>query len=94
MLNIRNCIFGFKCTADWNVMKLTSEMTVRHCQSCEKDVYLISTKEQLFEAIDLNRCVAIQSESQENKKIMMPTLGVALRYSDEIDYSDDSDKPF
>ena len=72
-------------------MKLTSEMTVRHCQSCEKNVYLISTKEQLFEAIDLNRCVAIQSERKNNEKLMMPTSGVPLRYTDGID---DSDKPF
>lgn len=85
MINVRNCVFGFKCTADWNVMKLTSEMTVRHCQSCEKDVHLISTKEQLFEAIDKNRCVAIQSDRNDSEKLMMPTLGVALRYSDDPD---------
>ena len=88
LLNIRNCIFGFKCTADWNAMKLTSDMTVRHCQSCEKDVYLISTKEQLFDAINLNRCVAIKSEKQESEKLMMPFLGVPSSYSDDVD------KPF
>jgi hypothetical protein len=75
-------------------MKLTSETSVRHCQSCAKDVYLISTKEELFEAIDLNRCVAIQSERRDTAKLMMPTLGIPSRYSDGVKHSDDSDIPF
>ena len=91
LLNIRNCIFGFKCTANWNTMKLTSDKAVRHCKSCEKDVYLISTKEELLEAINLNRCIAIEPERCDSAKLMMPTLGVPARYSDN---SDDSDIPF
>jgi hypothetical protein len=56
MIAIRNCIFGFKCNADWHGMQLTSDRNVRNCDACEKDVYLIATKEQLVEAIDLNHC--------------------------------------
>jgi hypothetical protein len=84
MINIRNCIFGFKCTADWDAMKITSVQTIRHCARCKKDVHQISTKEELFEAIQLNRCVAIfdsrNKPDLDGISLSMPTLGVPARY--------------
>lgn len=74
MTDIRNCVFDFKCAANWDGMKPTSEQTVRHCVLCQKDVYFISTPEELTEAINLNRCVAIAPpESLKNQR---PTTGV------------------
>jgi hypothetical protein len=93
MINIRNCVFGFKCTADWDAMKATSDETIRHCAGCKKDVYQVSTKEELFDAIQLNRCVAIFDKPNKpdfdgkminNEDVgvilSMPTLGVPARY--------------
>ena len=74
MIELRNCVFDFKCKADWNEMKRTSDEVVRHCVQCQKDVYFISTPEELTEAINLNRCVAIAPpESLKNQR---PTTGV------------------
>ena len=93
MIDIRNCVFGFKCTADWDAMKVTSNETIRHCAGCKKDVHQVSTKEELFEAIQLNHCVAIFDSPKkpdfvgkmidyedDGARLLMPTLGVPLRY--------------
>jgi len=102
MINIRNCVFGFKCTADWDAMKKTTDATVRHCAGCKKDVHKVSTKEELFEAIQLNRCVAIfeatkvpefvgkmiDYEEDDDTPLPRPTLGVPARYksNEELDF--------
>jgi hypothetical protein len=66
---IRNCIFGFKCEADWEKMivirgqdededgQTTSE--IRFCKSCQKEVYQCDYDEELLENIHLNRCIRI-----------------------------------
>ena len=77
MIDLRNCVFGFKCTANWDEMKRTSDQRVRHCDSCEKDVYFITKPEELIDAINLNRCVAIAPpENQNDLYYPRPTLGV------------------
>jgi len=76
MIDLRNCVFGFKCTSNWDEMKRTSEQRVRHCDECKKDVYFITKPEELIEAINLNRCVAIApAESQNDLYYPRPTLG-------------------
>jgi hypothetical protein len=80
MIDLRNCIFGFKCTANWDDMKRTSEQRVRHCEQCQKNVYFITKPDELIEAINLNRCVAIAPpESQNDLYYPRPMLGVPKR---------------
>ena len=100
MINVRNCVFGFKCTADWDAIKITLDATIRHCSECKKDVYQVSTKEELFEAIHLNRCVVIFDATNipdfEGKmisyddatRLSRPTLGVPGGYksNEELDF--------
>ena len=59
-LKIRNCVFGFRCTQNWDAMQETSRDGVRFCKECAKDVYWVSNKDKLLESITLNRCVAIE----------------------------------
>ena len=97
MISIRNCIFGFKCNADWDamkIMKVTPDTVVRHCANCDRDVYQISSMDQLVEAIELNHCVAIFDKHKEPINFYgeinqhegssngpdRPTLGVPARY--------------
>ena len=85
MSDIRNCVFDFKCEANWDEMKPTSEQTVRHCEKCQKNVYFINTLEELTEAINLNRCVAIAPP--ESRKYHGPTTGVPRSRQDNPDDS-------
>jgi hypothetical protein len=38
-INIRNCMFGFRCTQNWDAMEEASREGVRFCKDCAKDVY-------------------------------------------------------
>jgi hypothetical protein len=63
---LRNCVFGFKCTAKWNDLDRTSNRSIRFCQECQKEVHLCLRDEELAEAIKLNRCVAIEGLHDEH----------------------------
>lgn len=94
MINI-NCIpeFEIKCPKDWE--KLDQEMATltsqefsehesRYCHECKKNVYKISTLEELNFAKNNNQCVALFLEDQSNKSSnfdpssakFKPTLGL------------------
>jgi len=67
-INIRNCIFGFKCSKHWEALSSTSNEGIKFCDDCQKPVYLINEQTELVKAIELNRCVAINSNSNEDNK--------------------------
>lgn len=103
MINVRNCVFGFKCNADWDAMGQSTNPTIRHCSACKKDVYQVSTKEELFDAIQLNRCVAIFDATNipdfvgkmiryedDDTRLLRPTLGVPARYKTNEELDSDS----
>lgn len=77
MINLRNCEFGFKCTVNWDELTPSDDKFVRHCGSCEKNVYYISEPEEMMEAIKLNRCVAINDDSK-----MHVLMGKIASYTD------------
>ena len=85
-INIRNCVFGFRCAQDWDAMKDTSRDGVRFCEECGKDVYWITNKESLMEAITLNRCIAIevireqQATREQDREIM---VGMRVSYEEK-----------
>ena len=63
--SIRNCVLGFKCDANWDLMTVVSETyledgvsQVRFCNPCQKEVYESNDDDQLNENIRLNRCVS------------------------------------
>ena len=75
-------------------MKHTATLNIRHCDNCAKDVFLISSKEELLESIELNRCVAIQPLNNYSGKTMLPTLGVPSKYQDSDMTAFEDDIPF
>ena len=85
-INIRNCVFGFRCAQNWDAMKETSRDGVRFCEECGKDVYWITDKESLMEAITMNRCVAIevlreqQATREQDREIM---VGMRVSYEEK-----------
>lgn len=64
-MSIRNCRFAFKCFMKWDDLKLTDEADVRYCGKCEKNVYFCHTDTELWEAIRLNRCIAIDADQSD-----------------------------
>ena len=77
LYSVRNCIFGFQCTSNWDEMTIvtnsasTSDNEVRFCSGCEKEVYQCITDEDLTHNIQLNRCVAINRSSDNGEEMLL-----------------------
>lgn len=69
---IRNCVFAFRCEAEWDDLDETKEKRIRFCNQCQKQVHFCDTDEQLVNAIKSNLCVAIEAPFH---KFERPLLG-------------------
>ena len=56
---IRNCTIAFKCDREWESLESVPNVPVRHCDKCERYVYLCNTSRELIDALAGNQCVAI-----------------------------------
>ena len=79
-IRIRNCIYGLKCDQSWDEMTLTKKENVRFCGNCEKEVFFVEKKGQLLKAIQLNRCVAIDTSISNGVNTI--TSGYRKNYTD------------
>jgi len=87
-MQIRNCVFGFKCDKKWENLTTTENMEVRFCNDCRREVFFCRTDAQLREAILYNRCVTIERINPTTKKMHQLT-GSPVRPTDM-----DDDTPF
>lgn len=59
-ITIRNCIFAFRCKANWEKMIPTDDDgRVRFCLDCQKEVYLCESDDELIHNVVNNRCIAL-----------------------------------
>jgi len=56
--HIRNCVFAYRCTADWEKLDDTGVEQVRYCGECRRTVHLCMTDEELTNQVRANNCVA------------------------------------
>jgi len=63
-LTIRNCLFAFQCTAQWEELTPTNDDKINFCQYCQREVHLCEDDDELATAVRLNRCVAIYREEE------------------------------
>jgi hypothetical protein len=85
MIKLRNCEFAFKCTANWHALESTSEPDVKFCHDCNKEVYLVTKPKALMKAIQLNRCVAIESPPSKDDYEVTHMLGEVVSFYDDTD---------
>ena len=57
---IRNCVFAYKCEADWEKLEDTKKEKIRFCNACEKEVHFCEDDKELTNAIRDNFCVAFE----------------------------------
>ena len=60
-----NCDMEFECPQDWDGMIMSADPNIRHCSSCNKDVYFCHTVEDLKKAISAQHCVSYISGEVE-----------------------------
>ena len=65
---IKNCVLGFKCSESWDTLKaLAEDSNIKHCDKCDKNVFLCESEEQLNDAIDKGVCVAVDFVEEARK---------------------------
>ena len=57
---IRNCVFAYKCEADWETLEDINKEKIRFCHACEKEVHFCEDDKELTSAIRDNFCVAFE----------------------------------
>jgi len=62
---IRNCNFkvAFDCPAEWTELKSASNLFVRHCEACRKDVFLCRDLDAAVTHARQGHCVALPAET-------------------------------
>ena len=72
------CAFEFVCGKTWDEFTATASPLVKFCGTCNHDVFLCSTQNEVDEASALKRCIAIDKNLQHEPSddVSMKTLGV------------------
>jgi len=72
---IRNCTFKYKCNRSWDSLKaFDNEPRVRHCEDCNKRVYLVTTNKLLALALKMDHCIAIPNELVDFGEVINTTI--------------------
>jgi hypothetical protein len=72
------CAFKFVCNKTWDELTPTASPLIKFCGTCNHDVFLCSTQNEVDEASKLKRCIAIDNNLQQEPSddVSMKTLGI------------------
>ena len=75
IVNIRNCMFGINCDANWDEMKIVdhkddTNSEIRFCNHCQREVHECNDDNELAQNIRLNRCVRFYDEEYNIHPLM------------------------
>lgn len=56
---IKKLVFSFECDKGWDSLTLTENPSIRFCSGCKENVFLCGSVEALKEAVQFERCVAL-----------------------------------
>lgn len=59
------CAFSFQCPQTWDQLTPTNQPTVRHCQTCDRDVRLALTEADFRRYHEQGACVAVPVVSSD-----------------------------
>lgn len=86
---IENCDneFAFKCPKKWEQLKGTSDPRVRHCETCDKEVYYCLTDREARKRTELGLCVAladtVRYRPSDPDVRAVRTMGIMMMPEDE-----------
>lgn len=67
---ILECDFAFKCPKQWADLNVLIEPEKRHCSTCERDVFFITTRKEFEEHQRLGHCVAADVHFSDLNKLV------------------------
>jgi hypothetical protein len=71
---IRNCVFAYKCEADWEKLEDTNKEKIRYCGECDREVHFCEDDKELTEAVRENFCVAFERVEKDRKFLLTGML--------------------
>jgi hypothetical protein len=77
-----NCEMEFECTKNWFELTDTEQAGVKHCSTCQKNVYLCITHDELDDFAHKGECIAFFSDPD------LPTRFKLSREKAEINRND------
>jgi hypothetical protein len=63
--------FRFLCPKSWSQLDRTNSLDVRHCSTCNKDVYYCDSLEALAEHRQAGHCVCVETGLEEPDFILV-----------------------
>jgi hypothetical protein len=73
---ILECDFEFKCPKKWENLAILDDPEKRFCTSCEREIFFVTTRQQLKVYKKLGRCIAANVYSPERSKMITIAGGV------------------
>lgn len=61
-VNIRNCVWGYRCDKTWDTLLETPNECIKYCEDCDRGVHRCANEYELKDAIAKNYCVAFSEE--------------------------------
>ena len=58
-VTIRNCTFAYKCNMNFDELNDTDNRNIKFCTQCQREVHYCATDEEIVDAIQRNKCIAI-----------------------------------
>jgi hypothetical protein len=76
-LPIENCRrwFRFLCPQTWSQLERTTQLDVRHCPSCRRDVYYCDTREAVEEHRQAGHCVCVEARARTEDEDLIEYIG-------------------
>ena len=74
LFEIRNCVFAYKCEADWEKLEDTNKEKIRYCKDCDREVHFCEDDKELTDAVRENFCVAFERIEKNRKFTLMGLL--------------------
>lgn len=66
-----NCEFEFECSKNWFDLTPTHDAKVKYCETCNKDVHLCVTQEELDSHAERRHCIAYFKDPDQSTRFKL-----------------------
>ena len=66
-----NCEMEFECPKNWFELTDTEQAGVKHCSTCQKNIYLCITQDELDDFANKGECIAFFSEPDLHTRLKL-----------------------
>jgi len=79
-----NCEMEFKCPKNWFELTDTEQAGVKHCSTCQKNVYLCITQNELDDFANKGECIAFFSDPDLQTRFKLSREKAEINRNDRV----------